>query len=202
MVGIVRTAALAAMMSLGLGTGAQASAFLFQFDNNGLYSLDGIVTSPLVGGGFLSTSASLGLGLYALDSLPDLTLSFDVNGDTFSLADLATPFDGVAISISQAGAKERLVFTENPNAPISDQDGGPVSGSLDLVNTNYDLLTFEPSFFGGNNLYEESGGGTIGDYLALSGSVPEPGAWAMMLIGLGVIGVHLRARRLTVGANL
>ena len=88
-----------------------------------------------------------------------------------------------------------MVWTEVPGSP--DADGGPQAGSLDLDNLAY--LTFEPTYFGGHNLYQEGpvGEGAVyfGNYLALSGVVPEPATWAMLIIGLGMIGSLIRYRR-------
>ena len=105
--------------------------------------------------------------------------------------DAATPIDGVAVDITQAGSQERLVFTETASP---DADGGPAGGSLDLVHAGSELLTFEPTYAGGHNLYAEFGptNFNFGNYLALS--VPEPTTWATMLLGLGLAGVMLRRR--------
>jgi hypothetical protein len=101
----------------------------------------------------------------------------------------------VAVNITQVGSQERLVFTES--GPSG--DGGPFGGSLDLVNSTGDGLSFEPTFAGGHNLYFEDA--NFGNYLALSSGVPEPAAWATLLAGFGIIGAALRRRSVAVRAG-
>jgi hypothetical protein len=186
----------AVVLSLSVMAGganaATATTFNFRFDNNGSNEADGTIGTPKVGTGTFISPVGLGVGQYALTSLAGFSLSFTFGADTFSTSDVATPLDGVAVDITQAGAQERLVFTETAS---SDADGGPFNGSLDLVSTEPAALTFEPTFAGGHNLYAEFGppNTNFGNYLALS--VPEPTTWAMMLLGLGLAGAALRRRR-------
>jgi hypothetical protein len=194
---IMKMASIVAIGALGLAASAQATTFSFQFDDSG-GGLDGTVATPIVGRGTLTTTETLGVGVYALDTLPGLTMAFDVGGDYYTIDDVATPTDGVAIAVTAFGDQERLVFTENTDGPPADQDGGPANGSLDLVNNQIDLLTFEPTFVGGNNLYVEEGQSyNAGNYLAQTGTVPEPWSWAMMLVGFGAVGLSLRVGRRT-----
>jgi hypothetical protein len=178
-----------------LAGAANATTFTFQFDNSG-GGPDGTIGTPIVGSGTFTTSAVLTPGLYALQSLPDYSMSYSfVNGDSFSTGDIATPLDGVALDVTSFGSGLRMVWTEVPGSP--DADGGPQAGSLDLDNTA--ALTFEPTYFGGHNLYQIVGV-YFGNYLALNGVVPEPATWAMMVLGLGMIGSFARRRRASVAA--
>ncbi len=106
----------------------------------------------------------------------------------------------MALDVTTFGSGLRMVWTEAPGSP--DGDGGPDSGTLDLVNASN--LSFEPTFFGGNNLYYLSGPQSyfFGNYLATSVAVvPENATWVMMLVGFGGLGAALRLRRLkTAGA--
>lgn len=189
-------AALALATAIGSSNAQAATTFNFSFDNNGPLEPDGTVGLPLVADGTFVSPVDLTPGTYALSSLPGFTLSFDFSGDTFSEADIETPISDVAVTITNHGGGERLVFTENPPGG----DTGPFAGSLDLVNSSGSDLTFEPTFAGGHNLYAEidgdSGAQNFGNYLALAGgAVPEPAGWAMMLIGLGGLGMVLRNAR-------
>ena len=180
-------AATAALSSAGQA----ATSFTFQFDNNGFGTPRGQVQPPIVGTGNFTTSDNLVAGTYALTSLTDFTVSFSfANGATFTQADIATPIGQVAVRISNySGGGLRLQFTENG----SPANGGPAGGSLDLVSSS-GLLTFEPSYNGGNDFYFSTP--FIGNYLALN-AVPEPGSWALMIAGFGLAGAAMRRRSLT-----
>lgn len=179
-----------------------ATDFTFQFDGVGLFDDqflplgDGPITPPVLGTGNFTSASDLAPGTYDLSSLSGFTFTFTVNGDTYTEADIVTPLDGVAIRITDTGGGiERLFFTESGSAS---SNTGPNGGSLDLSDgTNF--LSFEPTSFGGNYLYQETG--SAGRYLALSSAVPEPSTWAMMVLGFGAIGLRLsrRPRRAILG---
>jgi hypothetical protein len=186
-----------------VGYASAATTFHFQFDDSG-GGPDGTVTPPIVGEGTFVSPVDLAPGTYDLSSLTGFSMDFSFpSTTTFSTADIVTPVDEVAITITQfAPAVERLIFTESGPPPCC--DGGPLSGSLDLVNPSGFGLSFEPTAFGGNNLYValDPIGNELdfGNYLALSRTnsvVPELPTWAMMLLGLaglGVAGVAPRPR--------
>jgi hypothetical protein len=148
--------------------------------------------SSLVGGGTFATSTDLGPGTYDLTSLSDFSMAFGfITGNSYTQANIATPLTGVAVRITDlGGGLEQLFFTEGrgPGA-----DGGPLSGSLDLIN-GANSLSFEPTFFGGNVLFEEGPTGRtgfFGQYNAFS--VPEPASAA--LLGLGFLGFVASRRK-------
>ena len=166
-----------------------ATQFYFEFDDSG-GGPDGTVSPPIVGRGTFVSSVDLAPGTYDLSELTGFSMEFSVPSvATFSTADIATPVDQVAVTITQfAPAVERLIFTESGPAPCC--DGGPLSGSLDLVNSSGFGLSFEPTSFGGHNLYaalDPIGNGLeFGNYLALSArssTTPEPSTWVMTLLG-------------------
>jgi hypothetical protein len=192
------TVLLAAALLAGATGAAKATTFTFLFDDSG-GGPDGTIGTPIVGVGLFSTPKTLTPGLYALDSLPSYVMFYAfADGSYFTSADIATPTDGVAFDVTSFGAGLlRLEWTEVPGSP--DADGGPNGGSLDLLQplTSSDL-TFEPTYFGGHNLYQMFSYGTytryFGNYLATA-TVPEPASWTMMLVGLGGLGATLRSRR-------
>lgn len=186
-------------------TASAATTFSFQFDDSG-GGPDGTVSPPIIGTGTFVSPVDLSPGTYALSSLTGFSIGFAFPLETaFSTSDIATPIDEVAVTITRAGpGVERLIFTENGSPPCC--DNGPLGGSLDLVNSDGYDLSFEPTSFGGNNLYvalNPVGELYSGNYLALSvtSSVPEPSSWAMIVIGF--IGISycglLRAKATTLG---
>lgn len=175
-----------------------STGFTVQFDGVGLFddeSLplgDGPITPPVVGVGTFTSPVDLAPGIYDLSSLSGFTFSFTINGHTYTQSGMTTPLSGVAIRISDlGGGVERLFFTESGG---TGSNGGSNGGALDLSDgTNF--LSFEPSSFGGNFLYQETG--SAGRYLALSSAVPEPSTWAMVIVGFGMVGLAWRRRRRT-----
>ena len=199
-----------AALVIGAGFGAKAdSTFIVGFDNAGLGNeSDGVISEPFVGSGEFYSPTTLYPGhTYALSSLTGFTMDFEFSdGDSYSESDIATPIDEVAVAVSyyngpvsEFDGDLRLVFTENG----SPADGGPAGGSLDLVNVNDDVLSFEPTYAGGNYEYYEQALqlDPAGNYLAVAAPVPEPAAWSLMLLGLGALGAGLRMRRRTEHAS-
>ncbi len=187
---------IAAVTIAAAAPASAATNFTFQFDGVGLFDDDfmplgdGPITPPVIGSGSFTSATDLAPGTYDLSSLSGFTFTVTVNGDTYTDADITTPLDGVSIRITDVGGGiERLFFTESGTA---DSNAGLNGGSLDLSDgTNF--LSFEPSSFGGNYLYQETG--SAGRYLALStAAVPEPSTWAMMVLGFGALGFGLRRR--------
>jgi hypothetical protein len=95
----------------------------------------------------------------------------------------------------------------NPNAPFKGQDSGEPYIFLDFFNDKgtFDKVVFAEIPQSGGY---ESDNHTVGHFLTkgtgtsvpltLSGAVPEPASWAMMLAGFGLVGIGARRRRMTI----
>jgi hypothetical protein len=69
-----------------------------------------------------------------------------------------------------------------------------------LTNFNIGAGTFTLNLLGNPGTSSGSFGGSVA-FTAVAAAVPEPGTWAMMLVGFGAIGFSMRRRR-SVGALL
>jgi hypothetical protein len=169
--------------------------FNFQFDNSG-GGPDGTVTPPFVGTGTLSLVNDPGNGTFTLSSLGAFTMSFVFGTATFTQANIVSDLTMTLVVITPFGADRRVYFTD-PGAG----GGGPFGGSLDLINGS-DIMSFEPSYVGGHNLYFEGSNFQIdnfGNYLGVAPgpAVPEPATITLLgLGGVGLLGYRWRRRKL------
>jgi hypothetical protein len=184
-----------AAVALLLGGGGEARAaiiFNFQFDNHGFGDPDGVIIPPVVGTGTFSLATDPGNGTFTLASLGAFTASFIFGTTTFTQADISSDPNLTRAVITGFGSERRLYFSD-PGAG----GGGPENGSLDL-NKGADFLTFEPTFFGGHNLYQEMVGANLfqGNYLGVTSAVPEPATLTLLgLSSLGLLGYGWRRRK-------
>lgn len=122
-------------------------------------------------------------------------------------ADNAVLFSGALPSLTPGGSFT-LPFTgafnynpSNGNLLVNVDISGPVDGNAYLNSYAGDANgifsradNFGSAFYTGYGL--ETG------FVTLAGGVPEPATWAMMLVGLGGLGVAMRSRRRRVAATI
>jgi hypothetical protein len=190
-----------ATLTLLLGGVGQAQAdliFNFRFDNSG-GGPDGTIGKPIVGTGKVSFATDPGNGTFALSSLGTFSMSFKFPDATYTDANIASDNSLTQVKLFNVGSERRLAFTDAGSGA-----GGPLLGSLDLVNGNFGL-SFEPASFGGYNLYSEGPtaapnnsvavpavAGNFGNYLALhdgaARGTPEPGSLTLVGLALASLG--------------
>ncbi|MES2903442.1 MAG: DUF4394 domain-containing protein [Pseudomonadota bacterium] len=153
---------------------------------DGPITLNGSSDVDLIGAAYTNSFAgATTTTLYGIDAFTDaLVRSTNANLGTYTNTNLAGALFGpLGVSI---GSNDLLGF-----------DISGVSGaSVFSVNNNFygvDLTTGSATLIGALGAQGVTG-------ITFGAAVPEPGTWAMMLMGFGAIGVAMRRRRKVIGA--
>jgi hypothetical protein len=178
---------------------------------NGYCSQCSFAAGQVIGGAFtLSSAATLGSVSFAVTSnyawtVPTTVSIYNDNGatvgsqlfsQTFSTynSNVLTGHDTAVANVSlgnlSLGSGSYLIFFTNPTdlaIPTFATGDGGMRAILSGSSTAPDYT--------GNSLYIASD--TIG-YQLLSGAVPEPASWALMIGGFGLVGATARRRKVTV----
>ncbi|MBL8773239.1 MAG: PEPxxWA-CTERM sorting domain-containing protein [Phenylobacterium sp.] len=129
---------------------------------------------------------------------PDWSYTFQAQGDgvlrltyEFGVTGLPTGFGGFNIGWTGAGGGESLLLSQSNGVFERQITAGEVylvtiSTVADVFGTGFDYTAVMNGEFG-YSITEQIGGG--------GGGVPEPGAWALMILGFGAAGAALRRRR-------
>lgn len=163
----------------------------------GAIGVSGNLTGTLTSGDLTVNSGGLiapGFGL-ATGTMSATSLTFNANGT------LAFVLDGTGLSssnLSLTGAFTLVPGTGNYDVNLTDTSA-LAAGTYDLVNFGSTDALSASQFTQTGSLTYDSG---LSGSLALNGNqldfvvaaVPEPDAWASLLLGLGVLGVVLRYR--------
>ncbi len=165
--------------ALALISAAPAAAATYVTDTVGFNGLGDTIGSPydqiLLNG---VTGVASAPGTYLVNTV-DFTVGVNsVNGGTYTgtFSDTAT-VDGSAVTYS---VPYTIIISTSDSITI----GGNTT-NIDGVNVTFNTLSF-------TNI----GAGTVsGDLTATVAAVPEPGTWALMLVGLGLVGAGVRRRR-------
>ena len=168
-----RLGALACAAMLGLAGTAHATTFdldyTFVQDGTGtVNTVTGTVQGTLVGN--------------AIEGLADLRLSYD--GNAFTGTTSVTSLDGSPVRLSTVAADNNLVF-------FNDDFSFTFGFQQDFDGAGNQLV-----FASDANLTEHNAASDVGVNLwSITAVVPEPDSIALMLAGLGLVGVAARRRR-------
>jgi len=185
------------------GNELAAQTVTYQADANGK-GVDIIVQVDPAGLGNDQADTSLGdqfTNLYFGDATNGATIGFEVgNGDAF--------VPGVPGSNVYYGASAGITYVDTPGTSYANGGAGSKSVTYipyaDFTTNVLGLSGFTP-YAAGDALQlrdlqafsyagDNAGGGARYGYVTL-GAVPEPGAWGLMLLGLGGMGLALRSQR-------
>lgn len=115
----------------------------------------------------------------------------------------ATGYNGLSLYLGSIDTYNTIELLSNAGAVIASYTGsaflGGPSGDQDLPSTNR-LISFtrgaNDALFGGVRIGSSTNSAEV-DNVRFSAPVPEPGTWAMMLLGFAVLGGTLRRRTQT-----
>ncbi|WP_379553683.1 PEPxxWA-CTERM sorting domain-containing protein [Qipengyuania sp. DGS5-3] len=171
----------------GLATGAPPLPLVF---NGGL----GPITATLTGTGNLRGSPTVGTfatsGSQYYDNVFDsFTISFDTAIAAFGFygTDIGDVNESLEITIDAGLASERMFTVANT---VGGNDGSLLFWGITDTANPFTTVSFAQSGsdrFGFDDL-------TIGDVSQVTGGVPEPGTWAMMLLGFFGLGAAMRRK--------
>lgn len=153
--------------------------------------------------GSLASSGLAGAGVgYVLAISSTLPASFNIDFSTLTALNTSSWLD-TQLAAFNTGA--------NVLAYYVDSVSGTSNKAIDEVFAGSFGFTYDTPFYIGAVLLTGAGGNSgtanffntatfnialsAGDTLMVASSVPEPGEWAMLLAGLGLIGLRLRGRR-------
>jgi hypothetical protein len=110
---------------------------------------------------------------------------------SFSLTNTAAGLYSIVLNTSSPGVTFDSATLTGP--------GGPYT--LGLFPDNTSLKLFPTQIAAGDYVFSFTGhagaSGTLTGNVTITSAVPEPGTWAMMLLGFGAIGLAIRSRRRT-----
>lgn len=195
----MKTIHMMAAAVLAVMAGATAQAQTLTFDNlSGTYG-DGSALSPLTGDGQTITYVESGYQL-TLHTSNDPSQLFGAHigdaGDsqTFNWHDDGDNLYGAYVTLSKVGGgKFNLLNFDYASNDLTVSDGATWLSLSGSGNVSANLLKVSSVTFSSlNYTYNQL------DNVQVSGAVPEPASWALMLGGFGLVGGAIRSRKRSV----
>lgn len=150
---------------------------------------------PLIAPLYNTTVPSLGNAVAGKpgDASPPALLTGDPNEDLFYVAFNQDPAGGsfapTTWMIMGGSAHEvHFIFLHGMTSQVTDDEGNMTIVALDPVGTSFGYNLFGKQF---NQPFT----GSVDTFFQVSGAIPEPGTWALLILGLGFTGLQLRRRR-------
>ena len=194
--GRLRTAILAGAAVLAFGAAAQAATITYTFEGVGQGDLNGAAfngdfTVTLVGD---TTTVTTGVG----------QLINDATSASFSSGALSATLTGLGNSVrvnTDPTIFPALIFGQTQPAPtffVAEGTVNPVFGAYDLASnlalTSGSVTAIPQTFLTSSGDLDFTNISAL-SFEAVVAGVPEPGSWALMLIGVGGLGGALRLNR-------
>lgn len=160
----------------------------------------GLITANLAGGGTISAGGAgrfptSGAQLYETNSNFSAAFSTSIAAFGFYATDIGDFSGQLSITLIRGMTEQTFLVPHTVGAPNSSL---LFFGIIDTANP-FDGVRFSTTtgddFFGFDDMI-------VGDVRQVTGGVPEPGTWAMMLLGFGAMGFSIRRRRRTTTPQL
>jgi hypothetical protein len=131
----------------------------------------------------------------------------DVTVIGFTDANLSSPTfsENLILTNTLAGLYSITLTTSSPGVDFTSAILSGLGGPYNLVEINDDgtnefwrlanPITLDPSTYTLTINGTNNSAGSLGGSITISSPIPEPGTWAMLLIGFGTVGYAIRRRR-------
>jgi len=199
-------ATLAGVLALGASS-AQAATVMYHLTVNSPPACCGgtdygtVTVTDITGGFNISVALASGVEVNANGNSTHDALAFDLSGSGITFGNFVSTLgtgassefaaSGAIGNASPFGAFNNSVSFTGPNGNPS----GVTSFSFDVTGTG---LALGSTVFDGFNVVfvaDVFANGLTGNVAAITGGIPEPASWGLMILGFGGIGAALRTRR-------
>jgi len=194
-----------AMVIIGTGAGTVQPSENLLFNNNPPdgTTIAGVTnqsaTSVAISGGETLAGSGGQARVGAVDGLIDSTFTFNGLANQalgFDLTDPAKAFSSTEFRIfvgNGTATQATLTFVDTAGQQFQNTFAIPANGFFNAQATDGERINFFS--VGTNGSFEDARQIRVGDIGSISALLPEPTSWAMMIMGIGGVGLSLRRRR-------